>query len=179
MRVVLFLFLLILTLSLAHAFPIGVVRAEPVCVRPNSTGSIGFLSQSMSNSSEYFNVYIIGMDWVTIEGSNYVLIQPHSEIMINAMINTANVSEGFYNGTYNFCYLPTVSNATAVVPCIKSDFGVNVSQACPETNKTLPKTTSLADNKQNYSYLSIPLSGAFLAVVLIFIVRRFLIKRRK
>jgi hypothetical protein len=122
MRVVLFLFLLILTLSLAHAFPIGVVRAEPACVRPNSTGVIGFLSQSMSNSSEYFNVYIVGRDWVTIEGSNYVLIQPHSEIMVNATINTANVSEGFYNGSYNFCYLPTVNTATAVVPCIQSDF---------------------------------------------------------
>ena len=178
MKIVLFLFLLVVTLSLAQAFPIGVVGTEPACVQPNSTGVIGFLSQSMSNVSEYFEVNINGTDWVTLE-SSYVLIPPQSMVLVNATINTANVSEGFYNGIYNFCYLPTVSNGTSVVPCIKSDFGVNVSQACPETNKTLPKTTSFADSKQDYSYLSILLSGAFLAVVLIFIVRRFLIKGRK
>ena len=178
MRIILFLFLLVVTLSLAQAFPIGVVHAETACVRPNSTGIIGFLSQSMSNASEYFNTYISEPDWVTLE-SSYVLIPPQSEVIVNATINTANVSEGFYNGIYNFCYLPTANNGTAVVPCIKSNFEVNVSQACPETNKTLPKTTSFADSKQDYSYLSILLSGAFLAVVLIFIVRRFLIKGRK
>jgi hypothetical protein len=175
MKKVLFLLSLFFVLSAVNAFPIGVITPETVCVKPDSTGTIAFDSQSQSGNYEMFKSKILGVEWVTLDESE-LFLPPESSTNVKAKIDTSGVTEGVYKGIYEFCYINSETKPQQIIPCVQTDFSINVSNGCVE--KTEPVVEQIKTIPvQNFASPILWFIPIFLGLFVLVIILFALLKR--
>lgn len=167
--------IILLSLSIALAYPIGVYPSiQTACVTGGQHSLMYFNFYSGADVNKTFTVQLQNLTWISFDEhtmlqNGEIDVEPNQTVQIPVHgIVSSNLMDGIYTGTLMICTIPPENETLKVTWCIPGDIRYNVTSNCPVGTVTTSNVTATTQTVEQSS--SPPLIPTWLSPILAIII---------